>query len=334
MKIKRIFIRLTHWEFWPAWISNLPVIFFWLWFSLKSRSFGFFAAANPSISTGGAFGESKFDILDQVNIKWKPHTIYAKTSMPLPTITSFPIVCKPNIGERGFQVKICKDEAELHHYHSNAKSDYLIQDYINYPMELSVLHYRFPTCETGNISSICLKEYLHVVGDGKTNVAFLMKQNNRTLLQIGKLRLAEDVLQSIPKFGEKVILSKIGNHGKGCKFINATHLISDELIAAFDKVSLSLNDIYFARYDLKCKSIEDLSQLKNFSILEINGITSEPAHIYDPNFGMLNAYRDLYKNWKMIYKISKKSKEEGNSYMNLSSLIKEFKKHQKLMKTR
>ena len=56
---------------------------------------------------------------------------------------------------------------------------------------------------------------------------------------------------------------------------------------------------------------------KDFKILEFNGIASEPAHIYDPEYPILQAYKDLYKHWKIIYEIGKVQRAKGIKSMNL-----------------
>ncbi|MBC8153596.1 MAG: hypothetical protein H7Z72_11850, partial [Bacteroidetes bacterium] len=61
------FIRLRSWEYWPFSVVYAPVFVYWLWLSLKARSFFFFSAGNPSIELGGLLGESKIDILDKIS---------------------------------------------------------------------------------------------------------------------------------------------------------------------------------------------------------------------------------------------------------------------------
>ena len=61
-----------------------------------------------------------------------------------------------------------------------------------------------------------------------------------------------------------------------------------------------MDGIYYGRFDLKCKSIELLEEGKGIHILEFNGVAGEPAHIYDPEFPVWKAYRDIYRHFKII----------------------------------
>ena len=78
-----------------------------------------------------------------------------------------------------------------------------------------------------------------------------------------------------------------------------------------------MEGIHYGRFDLKCKSIELLKAGKGFKILEFNGIASEPAHIYDPEYSTLQGYKDFFNHWKIIYQISKMQRAKGIESMKL-----------------
>ncbi|HEX3383980.1 MAG TPA: hypothetical protein VHS53_02270, partial [Mucilaginibacter sp.] len=72
--IRRFFIRLFNWEYWPFIAIYSPILFYWLWLCLRSRSFFFFSAANPLIENGGFAGESKKRIYDLIPQQYYPRT--------------------------------------------------------------------------------------------------------------------------------------------------------------------------------------------------------------------------------------------------------------------
>jgi hypothetical protein len=39
--------------------------------------------------------------------------------------------------------------------------------------------------------------------------------------------------------------------------------------------------------------------------MELNGVFGEPAHVYDPSFGMWRAYRDFYRHWRILFELSR-----------------------------
>ena len=53
---------------------------------------------------------------------------------------------------------------------------------------------------------------------------------------------------------------------------------------------------------------------QNIKIMEVNGVASEPAHIYQPNNSLLNAYRDVFKHLNLIYKIAQQNHQQGFKY--------------------
>ncbi len=62
--------------------------------------------------------------------------------------------------------------------------------------------------------------------------------------------------------------------------------------------------------------------ISNDRFLEINGTNSEPAHIYDPDYSLFNAYREVIKHMNLVYKISKANIALGVKPMPFSDLIK------------
>lgn len=49
----------------------------------------------------------------------------------------------------------------------------------------------------------------------------------------------------------------------------------------------------------------------NFKIVELNGINSEPVHIYDQQTGLFNAYKDFFTHMRYMYEISEENKLRG-----------------------
>src|SRR5688572_22937495 len=76
---RRFMIRLQHWEYWPIYVFNFPVLLIWLWHAMRSRDLVFFTSTNPGIPTGGFFGESKSQILRNIPDAYKPITVLWET---------------------------------------------------------------------------------------------------------------------------------------------------------------------------------------------------------------------------------------------------------------
>lgn len=338
LKLQPVFIKLFNWEYWPIWLANIPVVGFFIWFAIRARKIGFFTAVNPRIETGGLFGESKINILDQVPDRFLPKTIFVKKSMDFQWVKAqileqqigYPLIAKPNVGERGLLVAKIKNEAELSTYLKKHSVNFLIQEFIDLPIELAVMHHRFPNEKKGKVTSICVKGPLTVVGDGQSNIRMLMQQSERAILQLPRFeKQFLDLLNSTPNKGETVVLEPIGNHCRGTAFLNGNHLINEKLEAIFDEISNQMDGIYYGRFDMKCASPAAVEN-GEFKILEYNGVGAEPAHIYDAGIPVWQKYRSIYQHWRLIfdiYQVQKKQGVEGDSVAQLKAYWKNYRSY-------
>ena len=240
----------------------------------------------------------------------------------------FPLVLKPNVGDQGYKVAICNTNAELKAYFKANNFDVLIQEYIDYDKEYGLFFYIDPITNIGTISSLCEKVSLTVVGNGQDTVAKLMEQKDRAFIQLHRLKKENSHLLSyIPSKSEKVLLEPIANHRRGALFKNVNHNITSKLVESFNTLSEQTPDFKYIRYDLKCKSLNDLESLENFSILEINGITAEPAHIYDPEYKAKEVFKDLAFHWQTMSLIAKKQIQNGIKPMSMYNFFIHIRKY-------
>lgn len=314
-------LRLTNWEYWPSWLTNIPVVGFWLFQAAKTGKLFFFSTVNPGAKTGGLLGNSKMDILRAIPEQYIPkselfkQTPYRKEqvlSYIAENDLSFPLIMKPDIGERGLKVERLDNLEDLNIYLKNAPYDIILQEYVSLPMEVTLLCYRMPDSQESGITSACVKEFLSVTGDGKSNLGQLIEANERAALYLDTLgERWQKQWTDIPDHGETIWLQPIGNHCKGTKFINANDRIDEALIATFSQILRQMKGFYYGRFDMRCHTWEELKEGKNFKILEFNGVNSEPAHIYDPNYSTANRYRDFYKQWSLMARIHRAQSSLG-----------------------
>jgi hypothetical protein len=324
LKLKNFSTKLFNWEYWPFGIIQLPLVFMWLWYSLKERSFFYFTASNPGIYTGGMMGESKFEVLSKLPEEVKPKTILIKHDASLVEVKQmlsentmvFPLIFKPDLGERGWMVRKINNEQEALQYLAEIKIDFVIQELVDLPLEFGVFYVRFPNEDHGFVNSITAKEFLYVQGDGRKTLRELIFENKRAMLQWSELeKKYEHALNEIVAEGKKLELVSIGNHCLGTKFLNGNHLITEKLSSSFDRISKHMTGFYFGRYDLRCASLEDLEN-GNVKIVELNGCGAEPAHIYHPNASLWDGVRDLIVHWQNLYRISRENHERGVEYIS------------------
>jgi hypothetical protein len=333
------FIRLMNKEYWNANIYIAPVVVYVAYLAAKAKSPLFFTAANPAIPTGGMVGEDKADISRWIPPQYRPKNCTISTIDSMENIKvslekanlQFPLIIKPAVGCRGLMVKKVENLAEIMEHLLRFPTTFLIEEYIDYPVEAAVLYWKNPETGESGIQSIAGKKFLSVLGDGKQSVECLLEQNPRGILQMERLKIEKTaLLKQIPRMDEKIIIEPIGNHCRGTKFLDYNQLITPEMVKSFDKIQADLPGIYLFRLDLKVPSVSDLQAGKNIKILEINGVGSDPAHIFDPNTRFFEIWAAYFRLWKKIYEISTALHRQGVPYMTLKA-YKNFARKQKEM---
>ena len=336
------FIRLFHWEYWPFHVVYAPIYLYWFWLCLKARSFFFFSTSNPSIRNGGFLMESKKEIYDLIPQQYYPTTLFFKTGTPAAEVIAgiekkeikFPLIGKPDIGMQGLAVKKLENYDELAVYINDSEVDFLVQEFVPFENEVGIFYYRYPNESTGYISGIVEKEFLAVTGDGSSTIEKLLQKEKRFVLQLPVLRKTPGIdLKKILPEGEKKVLVPYGNHVRGAKFIDASHLIDEELTRSMDAVCRQVEGFYYGRLDIRYNTWEELRQGKKFSIIELNGAGSEPTHIYDPKHSIFFAWKEIIRHLNILWRISRLNhKGQKIPFMKTSCGLKMFRDNKEYLK--
>ena len=288
------------------------------------------------MKNGGFIMDSKKEIYDLIPQKYYPITQFVKEKIPFDAVITilenatinYPFIAKPDIGLRGSAVKKINTIADLKSYHHKANFDYLIQQLIPYKNEIGIFYIRFPHEKNGRITGIVAKEFLVVEGDGTATIKELLKETPRFELQLKSLQ--EEYggqLETVLYKGEKRNLVPYGNHARGAKFLDYSHLISPKLTKVIDEMCLEIPEFYFGRMDLMYTTWEELEQGKNFSVVELNGAASEPTHIYDPKHSLFFAWKELARHITYMYKISVANRKRGFSYLSHKEGMQQYQLH-------
>lgn len=336
MNIRLTWHKLTHWEYWPYQVVYTPVYFQYLYYALRTRSFFYFNASNPTIKNGGFFMESKKEIYDLIPQKYYPKTelIITETSFEEVKIRiekskiSYPFIAKPDIGLRGTAVKKINSKLDLEKYRHKANFDFLIQALIPYENEIGLFYVKLPNQQKGKITGIVSKEFLILNGNGRNTIKELLLKNPRYEFQLEVLQKEYgEKLNQILLENETINLVPYGNHCRGTKFIDSSHKITPKLEETFTTICNQIDGFNYGRMDIMFNSFEELEKGLNFQIVEINGAISEPTHIYDPNHSLWFGWKELTRHFYYLYQISKHNKKNGAKYLSFKEGITEFKKH-------
>jgi hypothetical protein len=322
--------KLVRFEYWPYWIFYLPVVPYILYLAIRRGSLSYFTNVNPGIYLSGIVGESKSDILQKLPAEYLPTSIYfdgtstaEQRYAKILEVLSFPFILKPDVGERGNSVEKISDANALKIYLAENPGSFIAQEFIEYPLEFGVMYYHIPESNEFKVTSIVQKGFLKVVGDGQKSMKALLAEQKRALLVWNYLEehLGNFWDQIIPA-GKEVYPQPIGNHCKGTMFLDAQYLMSTEVSSLFHSIAKQVPEFYYGRFDVKVQSTSDLFTGTHLRIMELNGLSSEPAHIYDPNYKLMQAYADLMKHMKIIFRISKANEQRGFAPAKTSEFIK------------
>jgi membrane protein DedA with SNARE-associated domain len=307
--------RLWRWEFWPAWLFYAPVVPWIAWLSLRHGGFTTITAANPGIPEGGFVGESKFRILAGLPRERVVPGFLVRTGPPLARLESlglqmrgsgleFPLVLKPDAGQRGAGVRMVRSFREAEGYLRGYSGPVLAQAWHPGPHEAGIFYYRMPGEARGRIFSITDKVFPMIEGDGVSPLEDLIWSHPRYRMQARTfLKRHAAQRRRIPARGERFPLAWAGNHCQGTMFRDGAHLMTPELERAVDEIARAFPGFHFGRFDVRYTDRDAFMAGKDLAIVELNGVTSESTNIYDPSRSLLSAWRTLFRQWDLLFRI-------------------------------
>ena len=325
--------RIWRWEFWPAWLFYLPVVPWIAWLSIRHGGFATLTAANPAIPEGGFVGESKYAILSRLPERWIAPSIRVGPGATADRIEAarravrargwrFPLVGKPDVGQRGVGVRLLQTVDDVAEYLRAQPAAALLQTYHPGPFEAGIFYARLPGEPAGRIFSITDKRFPEVVGDGLSTLEDLIWMDPRYRMQ-ARTFLARHARQRrrVPAAGERVRLAHAGNHVQGTMFTDGSHLITPALERTVDEIAHSFDGFYFGRFDVRYGDPEGFRAGRDLTIIELNGVTSESTNIYDPSRSILWAYRTLFRQWRLLFRIGAANRGRGAATTPHSRLL-------------
>jgi membrane protein DedA with SNARE-associated domain len=326
-RIAGFILRMVRWEFWPPWAAYLPLIPHLIWLAVKHRSLTVFTAANPGMFSGGFIGESKSEILCKLDNAAAHALLPASLTLEQRIEAArqfgavFPMVLKPDRGERGRGVAIVRSWAEVEGYLRESADDVIIQRYVP-GQEFGVFYYRLPGEPAGRIFSITGKRFPVVTGDGRSTVWDLILDDPRAVaIAPVYRRLSKVPMDLVPASGERVQLVEIGSHCRGAIFLDGSRLLTPELEREIDRIARSHDGFYFGRFDLRVPSADALAAGRDITLIELNGVSAEATHIYDPGVSLREAYRVMRRQWSLAFEIGARNRALGAMPMKLRELL-------------
>ncbi|HEX6334788.1 MAG TPA: hypothetical protein VFZ78_11215 [Flavisolibacter sp.] len=311
--------KIFNWELWPFMLRYSLIIPVWFWYCLRARSLWFFSTSNPTITFGGFEGEAKREMYDLLPEGTFPVTVYVNPKDMIEDVhlvirkagLQYPFVVKPDIGMKGLLFRKIDNAGELEAYHQKVPVDYIVQELVEYPLEVSVFYFRYPWEKRGVITGFIQKDLMDVYGDGRKTLWQLIQEHPQAQYRQEEMRVKhQEQLHKVIPHGERFILTYAANLNRGARFTNLHDQIDAALLDVFDPISRRAQ-FFYGRYDIKCASIADLKAGRNFTILEFNGAGAEPNHVYHSGFSLFAAYSVFLMHWKVLYRISIYNHRQG-----------------------
>lgn len=331
----------------PKWLICIPLAVQWLWLSLRYLSPTLPSTANPAIPSGGLVGEGKLDYFNGVG----PHarqsiadycavsthrqqTRRSLTKKMAAANLQFPIIAKPNLGLCGYGVqRIDNSEALLAYCAAFPRNETIVlQRYLNETGEAGIFYLRDPDTDAGELIGLALRHSPQIIGDGIHTIEELILADLRArrLLQSSQHRGDFDHLQ-IPARGVSVRLATIGSTRVGGLYRNGAHLMTPQLLSAIDAIARDMPSFYCGRFDVRFDDIDALRAGRGFTIIEINGAGSEAIEAWDPEIGVVTAFRIIFEKQRRLFALGHQMRRRGVRPIGLLALARLYQRQQKLI---
>lgn len=347
--------RLLRFEYWPTWAVYLCILPALTRFALRHRSTSIWAACNPGIpACGGLMGERKHHILQALDaaeasagsarhvLAWHLIPADPDVNARLRTLDAamerlslnFPIILKPDIGERGYALKLARSRRDAQSYLASVTCDVLAQRFDPGPHECGVLWVRSldsaqSSPNAGFLYSITAKEFPVLVGDGERTLEALILAHPRFRRQqhVFLSRFQHERTRVLAS-GERFSLGVAGNHCQGTLFRDGAHLITPQLTSAIDAIARRFGDptgqhgtLDFARFDIRYSDEASLARGEGFRIVEMNGLGAESTNIYDPEKPIRWSLRVLAAQWELLFALGAQRVRHGAPRPSATSVL-------------
>jgi hypothetical protein len=290
--------------------------------------------ANPAMPASGFVGESKHEILGHLKNadSFLPLSLLLREGTPDDRLEQaeafmqdhqlrFPIVLKPDVGQRGSGVVVVRSSQQLRHYLCRASFATIVQEYVP-GREFGVFYVRYPDDKRGRVFSVTEKRMPVVIGDGSRTLEDMILADDRAVCMADfYLRNNSERAQDIPAAGERVQLVEIGTHCRGAIFLDGSYAITSALEETIDRIASAFDGFFFGRFDIRVPSVEDFMAGQNLKVIELNGVTSEATHIYDSRLSLIDAYRVLFEQWRIAFEIGHRNRERGARLSSMTKLM-------------
>ena len=330
----------------PKWLICVPLVVQWLWLALRYGGATVPSCANPFITSGGLVGETKLEYFRGMGAIAQAATarhcavppalrgsMAAVRARMAQAGIGFPVIAKPDLGMCGFGVRLVADQAGLAEYFGAFPrgQQIVLQEYLPQEGEAGIFYARPPGAARGSVIGLALRYFPRVVGDGHSTLGQLMEADPRAQ----RVRRPDHdfalALDSIPPLGQVVRLATIGSTRVGGLYRDGSPFVTPALTAAVDAIACDMPDFHFGRFDVRFRNLDELAAGQGLRIMEINGAGSEAIQAWDPDIGLLRAFRIIFAKQRMLFEIGAANRRKGHAPIGLRRLAQLHVEQQRLL---
>lgn len=312
----------------PFLFFHLPTVPYLAWLTLKSRSLFWYTFCNPIC--GPLHRPGKWKMLKDIPAEFLPKMILIDPHEDADSVVDkaaaaeiyFPMIAKPDRGERGRGVVKLKNLDQLRTYLRESHGPVMLQEWLDLPHEMGILYVRYPGESKGRVTSVSRKDMPVVVGDGVSSIETLAKKGERMRLFIAQYRArhGEKMDEVLPK-GQSFCLDYVAQPGRGTIFRCAQEYNTAQLAETCERIFANIPGFYFGRADFKIADPATLAEGKGIYILELNATASIPLHMYDMKYSLFEMYGIMLAHWRHIFEIAKRNRANGGEGMTLANAL-------------
>jgi len=331
----------------PKWLICVPLTVQWLWLALRYGSVTLPSAANPAITSGGLVGEGKLEYFRSMGPLARAVTAaHCAVSTRRPMLNaelqkrldsaglSWPVIAKPDLGLCGYGVRLLATMLELQTYLKAfpVNEVVVLQRYLAEEGEAGIFYAREPDSGQGRVIGLALRYFPRVTGDGKSSIEALIAADPRAarVIKSSKHQPGYDGAR-VPASGEVVRLATIGSTRVGGLYRDGQAFITAPLTRAIDAIALDMTAFHFGRFDVRFNSLQELAAGRGFTIMEVNGAGSEAIQAWDPETGVLAAFRMIFEKQRILFSIGDSMQKRGFKPIGLLALMQLNRRQQQLI---
>jgi hypothetical protein len=166
------------------------------------------------------------------------------------------------------------------------------------------------------------------IGDGESTLEELIWGDSRLRMQAARFLTRHAAhRRHVLARGERLQLAMAGNHAQGTLFKDGRHLITPALEERIDQIARSYPGFFIGRFDIRYADVDRFKAGEDLAIVELNGATAESTNIYDPDASLVGAYRQLFRQWSLVFSIGAANRRAGAPASSVRRLFELLRAH-------